>query len=221
MTHYGLAHMAPAEKRPCASASSPGRPGRETIVTPSSTIASKTWRRSSRSCRSWSRRSPSSPLRFGQALLRGRYMAAVAAMERVGVPVDVDLLAQLRTHWRRLQRALIEDCRRRLWRLRGRPLPHRALRSDGGATRLCLAAPALRRPGPRRRDVSHHGRACTPSWSRSVSSGTRWGSCGCTILRSGRTAATACCSRPSAPRRAATRRAAPNSSSARRPGRGS
>ena len=35
-------------------------------------------------------------------------MAAAAAMERVGIPVDVELLSRLRTHWRGLQRFLIE-----------------------------------------------------------------------------------------------------------------
>src|SRR5262245_33086959 len=33
------------------------------------------------------------------ALLRGRYMAAAARMEHVGIPVDVPLLEQLRAHW--------------------------------------------------------------------------------------------------------------------------
>jgi hypothetical protein len=51
----------------------------------------------------------SSPTRFGQALLRGRYMRAAAAAERVGVPIDMPLLASLRTHWRGLQRLLIDD----------------------------------------------------------------------------------------------------------------
>jgi hypothetical protein len=36
---------------------------------------------------------------FGQALLRGRYTAAVAKMERTGVPVDVGLLGQIRSRW--------------------------------------------------------------------------------------------------------------------------
>ena len=36
-------------------------------------------------------------------------MAAVAAMERVGVPIDTRLLADLRTHWQTIQRALINE----------------------------------------------------------------------------------------------------------------
>jgi len=39
------------------------------------------------------------PKGFGQALLRGRYMAAVARIERTGVPIDHELLDCLRTHW--------------------------------------------------------------------------------------------------------------------------
>jgi hypothetical protein len=108
MTHYGLAHMAPAEKQAL----------RERI------LAGPPWSRDDRDAildycaedvEALAALLPvmepeiaSSPLRFGQALLRGRYMAAAAAMERVGVPVDVGLLAQLRTHWKRLHRALIE-----------------------------------------------------------------------------------------------------------------
>jgi hypothetical protein len=41
------------------------------------------------------------------ALLRGRYTAAVAAMERVGVPIDTELLAQLIEHWASIKLRLI------------------------------------------------------------------------------------------------------------------
>jgi hypothetical protein len=34
--------------------------------------------------------------RLGQALLRGRYMAAVARMEHYGVPIDISMLDNLR-----------------------------------------------------------------------------------------------------------------------------
>jgi DNA polymerase-1 len=44
-----------------------------------------------------------------RALLRGRYMAAAAAMEHNGVPVDVATLGQLREHWDGIQDALIAD----------------------------------------------------------------------------------------------------------------
>jgi DNA polymerase-1 len=36
---------------------------------------------------------------LGQALLRGRYTAAVARMEATGVPLDVDMLARIRSRW--------------------------------------------------------------------------------------------------------------------------
>jgi len=48
-----------------------------------------------------------------RALLRGRYMAAVARMERAGVPIDVDILARLRRHWRGIRGRLVADVDRR------------------------------------------------------------------------------------------------------------
>jgi DNA polymerase I len=42
-----------------------------------------------------------------RALLRGRYMAAAAAMEHVGVPIDVLMLHQLREGWTGIQNELI------------------------------------------------------------------------------------------------------------------
>ena len=44
-----------------------------------------------------------------RALLRGRYMAAAAAMEHNGVPVDVPLLGKLREKWDDIQDQLIAD----------------------------------------------------------------------------------------------------------------
>jgi DNA polymerase I len=44
-----------------------------------------------------------------RALLRGRYMAAVSAMERNGVPIDLDTLNLLRAHWTGIQDQLISD----------------------------------------------------------------------------------------------------------------
>src|SRR5262249_10922298 len=44
-----------------------------------------------------------------RALLRGRYMAAVARMERAGVPVDGDTHRLLNDGWDNLKRALIAD----------------------------------------------------------------------------------------------------------------
>ena len=42
-----------------------------------------------------------------RALLRGRYMAAVAAIEHNGVPIDVDTLGRLQQHWHDIQGELI------------------------------------------------------------------------------------------------------------------
>jgi DNA polymerase I len=44
-----------------------------------------------------------------RALLRGRYMAAAAAMEFNGTPIDVPALELLRKHWTDIQDALIAD----------------------------------------------------------------------------------------------------------------
>ena len=49
----------------------------------------------------------SSVQRLGWALLRGRYMAAVARMERNGVPIDTSTLGQLQSRWGQLQDRLI------------------------------------------------------------------------------------------------------------------
>jgi hypothetical protein len=47
------------------------------------------------------------PSGLGQALLRGRYMTAVARMERTGVPIDTDLLSRLREHWGAIKADLV------------------------------------------------------------------------------------------------------------------
>lgn len=46
---------------------------------------------------------------LGQALMRGRYMAAVARMERTGIPVDVELLGELRRQWDTLKLDLVRE----------------------------------------------------------------------------------------------------------------
>ncbi len=43
-----------------------------------------------------------------RALLRGRYMATVARIEANGVPLDVDTLEEIRTHWETIKLGLIE-----------------------------------------------------------------------------------------------------------------
>lgn len=44
-----------------------------------------------------------------RALLRGRYMCAVSAMEHAGVPIDVETLGLLQTHWTNIQDDLIAE----------------------------------------------------------------------------------------------------------------
>jgi hypothetical protein len=51
----------------------------------------------------------SKPAGLGQALNRGRFMAAVANMEHVGVPIDEVALERLRKHWERIKRDLIRE----------------------------------------------------------------------------------------------------------------
>ena len=51
----------------------------------------------------------SRPKGLGQALLRGRYAAAVARMEHVSVPIDVPLLERLRPNWGAIKLGLIAE----------------------------------------------------------------------------------------------------------------
>ena len=44
-----------------------------------------------------------------RALLRGRYMAAVARMETNGIPIDTEALGELRTHWQSIKGRLIRE----------------------------------------------------------------------------------------------------------------
>src|SRR5262249_37936158 len=49
-----------------------------------------------------------SNLDLDRAVLRGRYMKAVATMEHCGVPIDVDVLKSLRSRWDRIKLDLIK-----------------------------------------------------------------------------------------------------------------
>jgi DNA polymerase-1 len=49
-----------------------------------------------------------SGLDWPRALLRGRYVAAVAAIERRGIPMDVDTLDRLKARWQVIQQGLIQ-----------------------------------------------------------------------------------------------------------------
>jgi DNA polymerase I len=60
-----------------------------------------------------------------RALLRGRYMAAAAGIERNGVPIDVETLALLRRHWDDIQHYC--GCGSRLRRFRRRYVQARSV----------------------------------------------------------------------------------------------
>jgi DNA polymerase I len=47
--------------------------------------------------------------RLGQALLRGRYMTAVASMEHIGTPIDTGSLRRLQNGWDGIKLALIQE----------------------------------------------------------------------------------------------------------------
>jgi DNA polymerase I-like protein with 3'-5' exonuclease and polymerase domains len=49
------------------------------------------------------------PRRFAQVLWRGRYMSALAAVEAVGVPLDMRLVKRLLRHWQAVLRGIIGE----------------------------------------------------------------------------------------------------------------
>ena len=55
------------------------------------------------------KRAPWSELKLNQALLRGRYMKAVGAMQHRGIPIDLELLDWLDASWDSIKRKLIEQ----------------------------------------------------------------------------------------------------------------
>jgi DNA polymerase I len=58
--------------------------------------------------RMWAKANLDDPKVFNQALWRGRYVAAVAAIRAIGVPVNVSLLKRFDANWEALKAALIE-----------------------------------------------------------------------------------------------------------------
>lgn len=51
----------------------------------------------------------SHPEGLAQAIIRGRFAAAQARIERTGIPVDAELLGQIRRHRDTIRRNLIDD----------------------------------------------------------------------------------------------------------------
>src|SRR5262245_9968254 len=83
-----------------------------------------------------------------RALLRGRYMAAAAAMEFAGVPIDVDMLVLLRQGWTGIQDELIA-----------------AIDADTASTRDARSRPPASRRGSIELAFRGHGwRAGSSTW---------------------------------------------------------
>ncbi len=55
------------------------------------------------------KRAPWSELQFNQAILRGRYMKAVGAMQHRGIPIDLDMFDKLNANWEDIKLNLIEN----------------------------------------------------------------------------------------------------------------
>ena len=152
----------PPMRRPrCATWCCAAGRGRRTSAGRSWTTARPTWTRwphSSRACCQPSSAASATPrIALGQALLRGRYMAAAARMEWTGVPIDTAMLARLRAGWDGDQGAADRGGRRPLRRLRGQHLQGGPLRRLPRRQGHSLAAPALRRAGARRQHLPRPG----------------------------------------------------------------
>lgn len=103
LTHFGLDSIAAGEKQELRELAMRGG-----TYTPSERVALLDYCETDvvALARLWPRMLPT--LDLPRALLRGRYMAAVARMERTGVPIDVVTLDKLRQNWEPIKRRLIE-----------------------------------------------------------------------------------------------------------------
>ena len=151
----------PARKPPCATSSCAAGRGRRTSAGRSSTTARPTWMRSPPCCRRMLPgilgRQRDARIALGQALLRGRYMAAAARIEWAGVPIDTAMLPAPPDGLGRHQGPAGRGGRRALRRVRGHHLQGRPLRRLPGRRGHPLAATALRRAGAGRRHVPRPG----------------------------------------------------------------
>jgi hypothetical protein len=86
---------------------------------------------------------------LGQALLRGRYMAAAACIEWAGVPIDTVRLHRLRTDWGGIKARLVEDIDARYRVYQGITFKADRFAAYLVAENIPLAATALRRAGAR------------------------------------------------------------------------
>ena len=84
-----------------------------------------------------------------RALLRGRYMAAVARMERTVIPIDAPLHRRLVKHWEAIKERLIAEVDRDFQAIDGTTFK-RDVCPLSNIERHPVAAPALGRTGSRR-----------------------------------------------------------------------
>jgi DNA polymerase I len=124
LTHYGLEVMSVVEKKEMRDlAIDLGRTGRQESVTERHELLDY--------CEgdvlALGRLLPAMAPRIDlpRALLRGRYMAAVARMEAYGVPVDSEMLSRLRANWDNIQDRLIAEIDRDYGVFDGRSFKHR------------------------------------------------------------------------------------------------
>lgn len=152
------------------------------------------------------------PQALGQALLRGRYTAAVARIERTGVPIDVETLTAIRDGWERIKADLIREVD-----------ADYGVFEHGVSSRACSLSTALIEVlhGPRLRAVAcnltktHSAikRRFTLSWRRCGSYGTHSASYGSKSWQSAPMGVTGPCSVRSVPHQAETLLAQTSSSS--------
>jgi hypothetical protein len=152
------------------------------------------------------------PQSLGQALLRGRYMAAVARMEHAGVPIDVPTLSRLREGWPDIKLGLIRAVDKDYGVFDG-PVFKAGLfaawlrdRGSSGRAQIPGASAWMR-------TRSRTWRGSTLGSPRSGSCGTRWASSGLRNSRPGRTGVTGPCLARSAHPQAGTPPARHGSSS--------
>jgi hypothetical protein len=110
---YGLDHMDAAEKGEMRDLAMRGGPysatEQEALIAYCAADVAALGKLLSRMVRAILARQRDASVALGQALLRGRYMAAVARMERTGIPVDVPALELIRGSWADIKLALIRE----------------------------------------------------------------------------------------------------------------
>jgi DNA polymerase I len=92
-----------------------------------------------------------------RALLRGRYMNAVAQIETAGVPIDMDMLGRLRQHWAHIQDRLIAEIDREYGIYEGRTFKLARFRELVSSGRHTMASTSERSARPGERHLSGAG----------------------------------------------------------------